>query len=163
METATLHQGRPRWIIDGCVSACVPDVWPYVWPIIRRAVDRFPIPDRFTEVELLNLLIRGEMQLWLIEDLQNRKIAAAIITSIVQDDDHFPDQKVFEVPFVAGYGMKHWLGALFQALRLFALSHGCRVMLGYGRKGWERAIGFDEIGETEHGVRVMARTLTEEH
>lgn len=138
------------------------DVWPYVWPIIRRAVDRFPIPDRFTEKELLDLLIKGEMQLWLIEDMHNNRIAAAALTSLIRED-MFPDQLVFEVPFVAGYGMKDWIGSLFHLLRTFAVAHGCIVMLGYGRKGWERTLGFQHIGETEHGVRVMARSLTEVH
>lgn len=153
---------NPRWFVDGCVRACVPDVWPVVWPIIKRAVDRFPDPDQFTEMELLTHLMLGEMQLWLVVDMRKRNIAAAAVTSLIDNDDHFPDQLVFEVPFVAGYGMQHWIGALLKLLSEYGKSHGATVMLGYGRKGWERVIGFDKIGETDNGIRVMARTLIEE-
>lgn len=163
METATLPRAdNPRWVIDGCLRYHIPDVWPVVWPIVKRAVDRFPCEDQFTEAEILTHLVKGEMQLWLIEDLKAQKIAAAAITSIIEDDEHFPGQRVFEVPFVAGYGMKRWIGALLRLLSEYGKSHGAEVMLGYGRKGWERVVGFDTIGETTSGIRVMARTLIEE-
>lgn len=153
---------QPKWILDGVLSSDVAGVWGEVWPITKRAVDRFPIPNKFTEDELVENLEKATMQLWVIHDAEDNRIAAVAITSIIEDE-YFPGEQVFEVPFVAGYGMKYWLPTLFTTLKNYALANGCKIMLGYGRVGWKRLIGFETIGYMSGGVIVMARRLDEEH
>ena len=150
-----------QWALDGVLSHEVASVWNKVWPITKRAVDRFDIPNRFTEDELIENLTTGKMQLWAIDDVHKNGLAAVAITSIIQDEN-FDDEWVFEVPFVAGYGMKHWIGDLFKLLKSYALSHGCKIMLGYGRVGWIKAVGFDTIAFNDDGIRIMACRLDEE-
>ena len=154
---------QPVWLLDGVLRHEVMDVWGKVWPIIDRAVNRFMLPNNFTEAELRNHLVNGTMQLWVIYNGPDNCIAAVAITSILSNDPHFEDETVFEVPFVSGYGMKHWLPELFTTLKAYALSHDCKIMLGYGRPGWKRLIGFEDVGTTDGGIPVMARRLDEEH
>jgi len=153
---------EPRWVLDGVLSKDVAGVWDKVWPITRRAVERFDCPNKFTEDDIAENLNAGKMQLWAIDDVLKNRLAAVAITSIISDK-RFPGEVVFEVPFVAGYGMKYWIGDLFRVLKAYALSHGCKIMLGYGRVGWTKVVGFDEIGVNEDGIRIMARRLDEEH
>lgn len=150
----------PRWVIDGIVRARIADVWPVAWPMLRPAVERASPESRFQERELLDLLLRGESQLWMILDAEAVEIAAFIVTSIIHDE-RFTSQKALEVPFIAGEGMKHWIDALYTLLSRFALAHDCTVMLGYGRKGWQRSAGFRAVGKNKYGTLIMARNLTE--
>ena len=150
-----------NYVLDGVLSSDVLSIWDDVWPIAKRAVDRFTIPNKFTEDEIRAHLCNKTMQLWVVE--HDEKIAAIAITSIITNEDHFPDEKLLEVPFVAGHGMKHWLPDLYRTLKLYALSHGCNIMVGYGRLGWKRLIGFEIVGEIDPGVIVMARRLNKDH
>lgn len=166
MQTALNGSSRisdvPRWVIDGIVRAKIADVWPVAWPMLRPAVEVASPESRFQERELLDLLLKGESQLWMILNVEAVEIAAFVVTSIITDE-RYSTQKALEVPFIAGEGMKHWIDALYVLLREFALAHGCTVMLGYGRKGWQRSAGFRAVGKNKYGTLIMARSLTREH
>ena len=166
METTTATHSRnhePKWAIDGVPSASVGDVWPTVWPIIKEAVDVTPEAVRFTEEQILNMLINREMQLWVIMNLPRERICAAAITSLINVDEFIPDAMALEVPFVAGRGMNDWIRALNKLLGEYGRIMGAQYLFGYGRKGWERMAGFKNIGYTKSGIRVMAQVIKRTH
>ena len=99
-DAISRHANEPKWLIDGVPSASVPDLWPTVWPIIKRAVDTAPHGVRFKEERLLDLLVSREMQLWIIVKVPQGRIAAVVMTSIIDIDRYIPEAIALEVPFI---------------------------------------------------------------
>lgn len=146
----------PRWYISGVRKDYIRDLWPLVWPILERAVNRAPAEIRITREQAMEKCIDEEAQLWVIWDGHAGEYAAVAVTVISTDPRE--THADLEIPFVAGRNMHNWLVPLWTTLRLFGLQHECVDAIGYGRKGWERLLGFHYVGE-ERGIRVMKRPL----
>lgn len=150
---------KPKWLIDGIPSEQAEKVWPAVWPLIRRAVDYAPEEIRMKKDELFDLWQSGQMQVWVVVNIEKQELVAAVMTSIIDADKWFPESRALEVPFVGGKGMKHWIGALYRLLNSYAKASNLQYMVGYGRKGWEKVVEFKHIGYTSGGIRVMVRAI----
>lgn len=102
--------------------------------------------------------MKCEAQAWGIWDRKADELAAACITMLNTEHSAEP---ILDIPLVAGRDMDAWLFDLWRLLSAWGRSHRCLIALGYGRKGWERKLGFHHIGFNEEGTRVMAKSLLE--
>jgi hypothetical protein len=136
-----------------------------VWPLLEKAVRLAPEAHRYTPERLLDLIRRADAQLWVVWDDEREEYAAACMTQITYDKHINPTRRslALDIPLIGGRDMKEWLVPLWTTLKLWGLSHGCSFALGYGRKGWERALGFEFYGHTSDGTRIMTRPISLEH
>jgi hypothetical protein len=148
-----------RWLVDGIPSHLVAGEWEKLWPILDRAVRLAPEASRYKSDALKDLCTAAKAQLWIVWDFDKQEYAAACVTQLTDGIGGL----ALDIPLIAGRDMKEWLPPLWLNLRVWGLAHGCTFALGYGRKGWERALGFNHIGFTSDGMRIMARTISLEH
>lgn len=114
------------------VASChVAAVWPSIAGWVAEVADRFPLwaqlagPKEACEVR--------DAQLWLIRD--GETIKGCVITQITVDNE-----RIAEVPLVAGEDMESWLHLLTD-LEAWARREGCVAMVSTaGREGWTRTL-----------------------
>jgi hypothetical protein len=145
-----------RWLVDGIPSHLVAGEWEKIWPIIERAVRRAPAEHRYKCDELKTLCATARGQLWIVWDFEKQEYAAACVTQLTSGEGGL----ALDIPLVAGRDMKEWIIPLWTILKLWGIQHGCNFALGYGRRGWERVLGFDFYGHTRSGQRIMIRGLS---
>lgn len=112
--------------------------WPSIEPILARATNR---TKSYAPIDILHRVFLGQMGMWLV--IEGDKIIAVAITEVRQ----FPRNRVLEVPFIAGHGLKRWHEALLDALDKQAEALGCSDIHGFDRRGWAR-FGFRVTGVT---------------
>ena len=113
--------------------------WDEIAPVLQRVFDRFDIG--ITTDNLLQDILTRDMQLW---DCGS----GYAITQIVIK----PNFKVLTIPYIAGDGMDEWLGELFETVKAFGQSNGCKYLEGYGRKGWQRRL--ESFGFAPYAITV---------
>lgn len=112
-------------------------VWRDVEPILKRATDR---SGSFEPIDLLSLALVGRMVIWLVVTEEDR-IVAAVAGEVKQH----PRNRVLDLLFIGGTGLKYWHRQLLQAFEDHAHATGCNSIMTYGRGGWAH-FGFKEIG-----------------
>ncbi len=132
-----------------------------MWPLLEKAVRLAPAAYQYKQDKLLGLIEREEAQLWTVWDADKREYAAACMTQITSERGEA--ELALDIPLIGGRDMREWLVPLWTTLKLWGISHGCTIALGYGRKGWERALGFEFYGHTSDGTRIMTRPISLEH
>lgn len=151
-----------NYVIAALPPEIVIPVFRDIWGVLEPAVKRAPRSIRYTYESLLIEIAQKKTQLWLVIDPEGNDLIGAFTTAIATDE-RFKDQTMLEVPLLAGKKMSEWLGDALKLVLWWGRAEGATVMVGYGRKGWERAAGFEYFGETDDGVRIMTRTIGLEH
>ena len=95
----------------------IKQVWTDVWEKIHSAVDLENERDVFDDLEAGNrfLLLAGD----------------GVAVGRACGD-------FFEVNYVGGYGIHGWKQEMNEAIALLAKECGCKRVVAFGRKGWER-------------------------
>jgi hypothetical protein len=108
-------------------------VWDEVEPLLAKALKRSGMDRCYDPKDIKLACLEEEMQCWVI--FSREGVAAVVITSILV----YPKIKVLAIPFLGAkeHTMPDWLHfyPLFEA---FAKSKGCKLIKGWGRKGWEK-------------------------
>lgn len=109
-------------------------VWHKVEPYIQKVFDKTDTNGFYTTKDVYNLISGRDMQLWIA--YEGEEIEAAFVTQIVI----YPQCKVFDIPFVGGVNIDHWLLEAWDILKQYGKSMGCKHIRGYGRRGWTRIL-----------------------
>lgn len=108
---------------------CLREVWPHVGGMIKSVVDRSK--GDWTIDGIVDRLLSGDWQLWVIYDGQFR---AVIATELFLE---MSGRKAARTVFATGLGAKQWVH--FQTeLESWAQSMGCEKYTSLARKGWAR-------------------------
>ena len=110
----------------------VEPIWPLVEPLIQKAIDRGQ--GEYEAGDILAFLLSRDMQLWVSDDLE-----AAAVTQIIV----YPRRKVCSVLLVGGCGLHQWKNT--KVIETWAAAQGCELMRAHGRRGWHRAVGWQEV------------------
>jgi hypothetical protein len=113
----------------------VDDFWPHVKPFIEKAMIRTGVIHDYDPEYVLDQLKTLRMQCWIGHEGSDIKVVH--ITTI----DEFPKRRVLGIPFVGAQegSIDDWIGHI-EIFKEFAKAHGCSVVRGWGRKGWERKL-----------------------
>ena len=108
----------------------IPDIWPFVRGHICRGLER----SDWNPTEVLEGLVKSELQLWTSE--REGFIEAALVTAMAED--------YCLLLCVGGGNLGHWKDHL-QVIERWAKDHGVNGVRIYGRRAWLRALpGFRE-------------------
>lgn len=147
--------------VDGVPRQHITIVWPKVWPHLQKAIARFPdVVEPYTEERVLEMIHTEAGQLWVAWDTSTDDCKGAVLTEIT-NRVRYPERRFLEVPLVGGEGFAVWGIPLFKLLCDFGRAHNCTDIVGFGRRGWTRLLGFHEHGTTDDGIPVMYRPLME--
>lgn len=123
--------------------------------MLAEAVGRFEEVTPETERKLFGKLLTRYAQLWIAWDMKTDALIGVVTTELCEHRGH----QCMEIPLVAGKDLTRWMLPLWRILTLWGEAQGATHAVGYGRKGWKRVLGFEEVGQTERGVLIMARPL----
>lgn len=120
-------------MLAGIQSADVAKWWPLVEPMLRKALVRTNAIEDFDPEHIKAFCESQNMQLWVA--FQGGQLLAAFITEVLK----FPKRKVLSMFLIGAdshtISLWHHFVDTFKA---FARENGCKVIRGYGRKGWLR-------------------------
>lgn len=117
--------------LDPITPGRVAAVWPHIAAWVESVAARFPPWARLADPKAR--CEARDAQLWLIRD--GGTIKGCVITQITVDNE-----RVAEVPLVAGDDMASWLH-LLDDLEAWARREGCVAMVSTaGREGWVRTL-----------------------
>ena len=106
-----------------------------IWDQVKDQIKR-------TDCEFLNhndiktLLKEGYYILWVVREINTKKIMAVVIIEMVQYIRH----KISRVVSIGGDKMQEWLNYHLHALEEWSKSKGCSHMDIYGRIGWKKVL-----------------------
>ncbi len=115
-------------------------VWGSVEPYLKSALLRW-LPVYFT-CDLLEMVKRDELQLWIITDNDEEKLYGAALTQIVI----YPRAKIMNVFMLGGRDWKKWKENISSAMERFAYDQKCDFLQSMGRRGWSYFKGAFESG-----------------
>lgn len=97
---------------------------------------------------LLELIEKGEAQVWAVHNGQkNEKGAMAIHAIATTQVVQHPRLKTVRIQTLAGSGMREWIDVLIETLGAWGKEYGAQAIEFCGRIGWERVLekrGFTE-------------------
>lgn len=111
----------------------IDDDWEQIAPLIQRAIDHYPGDDGFDIEQIYDGLCEARFQLW---TCQSDRVDAAVVTAICG-----PAIKIIAAGGTALDIWKNWLPEVAK----FGREHGCTRLEIDGRRGWLRALGFNEV------------------
>ena len=141
------------YIVSGIGSNEARLVWGIVAGLLKPAMDIAPEPK--TTDWLLAEIEKQDKQLWLVV---RGRIAAAIVTDIIDIMEATGVLRVCEVPYIGGADMPRWINRAEKLIGAWAKSNGCKALVGYGRPGWQR-FGYSFRGHTNNGQLIMAKDI----
>lgn len=124
-----------EWVVSGVSSERIESIWPKVEPLLQKAIDRGH--GEHEAGDILGFLLSRDMQLWIAAD---EEIRAAMVTQII----NYPRLSVCQVIYLGGEGLKFWKSAK-PLIEAWAKSQGCQELRAYGRRGWCRVFGMEDI------------------
>lgn len=116
-----------------------------VWPRIEEFVTKGLNDDglgRYLPEDVLALLKKGQLKLWVAYDSKESVFDAAMVTDIVQ----YPQCRECMIWAVGGSNMKRWLAEWIATIEAYACAHGCIRLATRGRDGWIKAAGAKSVG-----------------
>lgn len=116
-----------------------------VWPRIEEFVAKGLNDDglgRYSAEDVLELLRKGQLKLWVAYDADEQVFDAAMVTDIVQ----YPQCRECNIWAVGGENMKRWLHEWIATIEAYACTHGCIRLYTVGREGWIKTAGAKVIG-----------------
>ncbi len=105
-------------------------IWHLVEPFLNRALKRY-LPVYFTS-DLLEMVKKEEMQLWIITNNEEEKLYGACLSQILP----YPRAKICNVMLLGGKDWGRWKDDLSSAIEMFAISQKCDFLQTIGRRGW---------------------------
>lgn len=105
-------------------------VWPLVEPFLVSALKRW-LPVYFAS-DLLGMVQKGELQLWIITENNREKLHGAALTEI----RNYPRAKIMNIFMLGGKDMPKWKEDFCDAMEMFSRSQGCDFIQATGRRGW---------------------------
>lgn len=111
-------------------------MWLLARPHLMRALARDTLPGRWHPEDILTLLLRRKVRLWIAWDPEARVVIGAVVTRIYA----YPSgMKELQAWLVGGDRLKDWLKNGMKTLEEFGRAQGCAYLTGGGpRKGWLR-------------------------
>ena len=110
-------------------------IWPMVEPFLISALKRW-LPVYFSP-DLLEMVKKDELQLWIITDNEKEELYGAGLTEIRS----YPRARILNLFMLGGKEMKKWKAEWSAAMELFARSQKCDFMQAIGRRGWASFTG----------------------
>jgi len=111
----------------GAFSAVIHDAMAFLSPAIAQS------SGRESEESVLDHIIKGECQLWMMFNDKEEPIGAA--TTRVEQ---YPHCKMLAGMFVGGEDVDQWSGEFLENLERFAKLNSCAGVEFTGRPGWQR-------------------------
>ena len=108
----------------------VKKVWSQVEPMLLGALKK-NIPLWNTD-DILEAVMKDEMQLWIAYDDDAEKLLGAVITQI----NIYPRAKLVNVFLLGGNNIRMWKDKMAEKIEKFAREEGCFYLQSIGRKGW---------------------------
>lgn len=141
------------------VSLVQLETWiPVVRPYIQRVLDASSIGKLLRPENVVNKLLNGQMQLWVIHS-ELGVLEGIMITEIVD----YPKASIVEVRFVCGTTdrLPNRTVEVYEDLQRFAASHGCKYIGWHGRVGWKSLLkGFLSKVFHQEDTRLMTEVDT---
>jgi hypothetical protein len=109
------------------LGAVLPHVGPWLISIVERSGRRYTLP------VLVDMIARGELQMWLIGDETPRGI---VITELYYAPSGL---KFAAIRAAVGDGAESWM-PLISVLEAWATAEGCVAIDALARKGWARRL-----------------------
>lgn len=109
----------------------VEKVWPQVEPMLLGALKK-NIPLWDTD-DILEAVMKDEMQLWIAYDDDDKKLLGSVITQILV----YPRGKLVNVFLLGGNNIKMWKDKMADKIEAFAREEKCLYLQAIGRKGWQ--------------------------
>lgn len=104
--------------------------WPRVAGLVRKALERGE--GSYAEADVAMACMSGVWQLWVVE--YEKEVCSIAITELIT----FPRQKKCLIRYIAG--VLDVVRLHIHEIEDFARREGCKVLEGYARKGWVRAM-----------------------
>lgn len=147
-----------NYVVDGVKADELSLVWEQCWPFLKRAIDRNPNTEgKHTEGDILCRLMNKTMQLWIGWNTEEHRVTGALATYISSDGERC------HIELAGGDNWHSWGDEVWNLIKAWATAQKCKLVVIYGRKGWKRLYGFDEIGTTRTGIPIMVRRLKGKH
>ena len=119
----------------GVPALAVPSVWPDVLPFIQGWLDKSK-EHRWEASDILTMLNDSELQLWVIHDDGIRTI---VLTQLL----NYPRCRECNIYMVSGELTDDWREHC-DSLVTWAEAQGCHYVTAMARKGFAKAMGWDE-------------------
>ncbi len=105
-------------------------IWPQVEPFLKSALMRW-LPVYFL-CDLLEMVKKDELQLWVVTDNEEKKLYGAALTQILV----YPRARIMNIFMLGGKDWKKWKGDISSAMERFARDQKCDFLQSIGREGW---------------------------
>lgn len=114
----------------------VVQLWPKVEPHLREVLAS--IADTHHPVDIWDRLRSGEYHLWVAhEGAEVRGVTVAYVQA-------YPRSSNYLCFLIGGDDLGEWKEPMKAAIEAYGRAKGCKKIEGRGRKGWARAIGYEE-------------------
>lgn len=123
-------------MISGVPSDDVETMWPWVMPFVMRYLDKSR-EHRWNAVDIKDMLLERDLQLWLIHN--GDAIKTVVLTQLV----NYPRVRECNIFMVCGELLDDWRECN-EYLLSWAAEHGCHYASAMARKGFAKAVGWDE-------------------
>jgi len=109
----------------------VAKIWAQVEPMLLGALKK-NIPLWNTD-DILEGIMKDEMQLWIAYEDDEKKLYGAVITQIM----NYPRGKLVNVFLLGGNNIRMWKEKMAEKIEIFAREENCLYLQAIGRKGWQ--------------------------
>lgn len=120
------------WVFSPVPGDEIQAAWPEAWPCLKPAVEM--TDGKFDERSVIDLVRRGNLQLWVASSLDGSERMAAATELVV-----YPRQKWCRIVFVGGKGLSSAFDFL-GTIEDWARTQGCVGLETGGRPEWGRPL-----------------------
>lgn len=110
--------------------------WPEVLPFVERYLAKAK-EHRWEPQDILAMLLERDMQLWVVHN------GADILTVVLTQIYNFPRARECNIFMVSGELQDDWRETVDELVR-WAAEQGCHYVSAMARKGFAKAVGWDE-------------------
>lgn len=116
-----------------------------VYPMVAEEINAtlLKAENGYASQDVIKELTDGNMNLWLVWDIENKKKLGFVITEILQR----PQFKIFSIFMVLGQDRLKWQIKAQNTFEEYAKKNGCYKSIHLARKGWSKV--FKQYGYRE--------------